>query len=59
MVEMDMSNQEKKSIFELLCLNKLDEVKNQVILNGKKKAVCPVEFLTEDQVKELKEQQKG
>ena len=50
---------EKKSIFELLCLNRLDEVKNQVILNGKKKAVCPVEFLTEDQVKELKEQQKG
>ena len=44
----------KKSIFELLKLNDLDQLKDQIIMRGKKKSVCPIQFLTEEQVEDLK-----
>ena len=48
-----MENQVKKSIFELLCLNSLDEVKNRVFKDGKRKSYCPIRFLNEEQIDDI------
>ena len=46
----------KKSFFELLKLNRLAEVKNQLLLRGKSpKAVCPILFLDDESVEQKKE----
>ena len=46
----------RKSIFELLSLNRLAEVKKELILNGKgPKPVCPI-FFFKDEKENAKEQ---
>lgn len=39
----------RKSIFELLSLNRLAEVKNELLLHGKSpKPICPIFFLKDE-----------
>lgn len=41
------------SVFELLCNNSLDEVKNIVFRDGKRKTYSPIRFLTREQKEKI------
>ena len=52
-----MEKNTKKSIFELLCQNNLDEVKNRLFKDGKKKSYCPIRFFTDEQIEKFKQKE--
>lgn len=51
-----MQKSTEKNLFSLLCQNNLEEVKNRLFKDGKKKSFCPIRFFTDEQIEEMQKE---